>query len=74
MENDGHKDFGQQQRDNSCRVVLSNIKKEFIGHNRAVQALDSSIYAFNVGTQKKICGSKNRVNRGYFVLLNGRNI
>ena len=36
MENDGHKDFGQHQKDNSCRVVLSNIKKEFIGHNRAL--------------------------------------
>ena len=37
MENDGHKDFGQHQKDNSCRVVLSdpNKKKQFIGHNRA---------------------------------------
>ena len=34
----------------------------------------SLIYAVNMGTQKKNCGSKNRVNRGYLVVLKGRNI
>ena len=34
----------------------------------------SSIYAVNVGTQKKNHMIKNRVNRGYLVVLKGRNI
>ena len=34
----------------------------------------SSIYAVNMGTQKKNRGSKNRVNRGYLVVLKGRKI
>ena len=34
----------------------------------------SSIYAVNVGTQIKNHGSKNRVNRGYLVVLKGRKI
>ena len=31
----------------------------------------SSIYAVNVGTRKKKAESKNPVNRGYLVVLNG---
>ena len=34
----------------------------------------SSIYAVNVGTQKENRGSKNRVNRGYLLVLKGRKI
>ena len=34
----------------------------------------SKIYAVNVGKQKKNRGSKNRVNRGYLVVLKGRKI
>ena len=34
----------------------------------------SSIYAVNVGTQKKKGRSKNRINRGYLVGLKGRKI
>ena len=34
----------------------------------------SLIYAVNVGTHRKIPESKNRVNRGYLVLLKGRKI
>ena len=34
----------------------------------------SSLYAVNVGTQVKNRGSKNRVNRGYLVVLKGRKI
>ena len=33
----------------------------------------SLVYAFNVGTQKKT-RSKNRVNRGYLVVIKGRKI
>ena len=32
----------------------------------------SSIYAVNVGTHKKAAESKNRINRGYLVVLKGR--
>ena len=42
--------------------------------NQFVIYRHSSIYAVNVGTQNKNCGSKNRVNQGYLVVLNGRNI
>jgi hypothetical protein len=31
----------------------------------------SLIYAVNVGTPKKTCGSKNRLNQGYVVVLKG---
>ena len=34
----------------------------------------SLIYAVNVGTQIKNHGSKNRVNRGYLVVIKGRKI
>ena len=34
----------------------------------------SSIYAVNVGTHTKNRGSKNRVTRGYLVVLKGRKI
>ena len=34
----------------------------------------SLIYAVNVGSQKKNRGSKNRVNRGYLVVLKGGKI
>ena len=34
----------------------------------------SSIYAVNVGTHKKAAESKNRINRGYLVVLKGRKI
>ena len=39
-----------------------------------MQYRHSSIYAVNVGTQKQTRGSKNRVNRGYLVVLKGRKI
>ena len=34
----------------------------------------SSIYAVNMGTQKKNLGSKNSVNRSYLVVLKGRKV
>ena len=47
---------------NSEKVIISNYLKQAFEKNRAFSEYkNSSIYAANVGTHKKTCGSKNRL-------------
>ena len=54
--------FGAYSRLNSKEIIFSALYRH------------SLIYAVNVGTHKKTRRSKNRVNRGYLVVLKGRKI
>ena len=53
-----------------CDVVLAMSRNQF----SMIVYRHSLIYTVNVGTQRKSRGSKNRVNRGYLVVLKGRKI
>ena len=55
---------------------FQNYKNTYIQifHNKHIIYRHSNIYAVNVGTLEKNCGSKNCVNRGYLVVLKGRKI
>ena len=50
--------------------LLSTLKVSL----KKIDYRHSSIYAVNVGIQKKNQGSKNRINRGYLLVLKGRKI
>ena len=52
----------------------TKIDKIFTADLTVTTYRHSSIYAANVGTQGKNCGSNNHVNRGYLVVLKGRKI
>ena len=56
-----------------CGYVLMNLKPISYVFDFSLYR-HSSIYAVNAGTHIKNHGSKNRVNRGYLVVLKGRKI